>query len=98
MLPPEVHGKWHSFCNQGAYRGCPSYDEQPCLQIAVKKVVFASGKSKIGEGNNGSRCLKWLQSKSKTWVFAQKKEVDKKLGEMVRLVFKRPYGSRGLVN
>lgn len=72
MLPPEVHGKWHSFCNQGAYRGCPSYDEQPCLQTVVKKVVFASGNSKIGEGRIGSRCLKWSQSKSKTWVYAQK--------------------------
>lgn len=76
MLPPEVHGKRHSFCNQGAFRGCSSRGEQPCLQIDVKKVKFASGNSKIGEGRNGSRCLKWSQSKSKTWVYVQK-EVDK---------------------
>lgn len=80
MLPPEVHGKWHSFCNQGVYRGCSSYDEQPCLQIVVKKVVFASGNSMIGEGRIGSRCLKWSQSKSKTWAYAQKGR--QKLGEI----------------
>lgn len=77
MLPPEVHGKRHSSCNQGACRGCPSRGEQPCLQIVVNKVVFASGNSNVGEGRNGSRCLKWSQSKSKTWIYVQKEKVDK---------------------
>lgn len=67
MLPPEGHGKRHSSCDQGEHRGCLCGDEQPCLQIGLKKVVFGSGGSRIVVGRNGSRCLKWSLSKSKTW-------------------------------